>query len=49
MIPGGGEVGHEHAEEVEADAEGGPAVASDCAPHDEQGAHDDGEGNAAGM
>ncbi len=35
MIPGGGEVGHEHAEEVEADAEGGPAVAFYRTPHDE--------------
>ena len=49
MVPGRGEVGHEHAEEVEAHTERSPAVAPHRTPHDEQGAYDDGQRNAAGM
>ena len=49
VVDGGGDVAHEHAEEIEDDASCGPSVFGTGTPHQEDDADDDTQSNAAGM
>ena len=49
MIDGGGEIRHEHAEEIENDAGGRPSVARAEAPYQKNHAEDHAQGNASAV